>query len=459
MVKLQLSEININHLLDDIAQDFVILAQKQNINYEYKSIDNDIYIWGDREKLSSVIQNLISNSFKYTPTEGHIKVSLSKKEIDRQNFVCIEIEDSGCGIDPKIKETIFNSYETGNNTPLFSSSIGLGLKIAKSITEMHHGQILVNSEKGHGTTFFVYIPLGKEHFKTDEYCIVRTDEHIKNTDIVPTINVSEKQDSETNNYKRGYTVLIIEDNKDMRQYVSSIFQKSYKVLQAENGEIGLEMAIKHNPDIIISDVMMPVMDGLEFCSQLRSNQQIAHIPIIMLTAKSEDEDYIQASESGADDYIRKHFNPEVLLSKTKHLLKMRRQLKQIYTKALLNTPKQKTEEDTETNIDPFMQQIISCIEANISNSDFNAKQLADIMHMSQATLYRKLKKHTDLTAVELIRNMRMTQAALLLTNSEYSIVEIAERVGFNDLPTFRKHFTDMFGTSPSKYHENHSDKL
>ena len=459
MVKLQLSEININHLLDDIAQDFVILAQKQNINYEYKSIDNDIYIWGDREKLSSVIQNLISNSFKYTPTEGHIKVSLSKKEIDRQNFVCIEIEDSGCGIDPKIKETIFNSYETGNNTPLFSSSIGLGLKIAKSITEMHHGQILVNSEKGHGTTFFVYIPLGKEHFKTDEYCIVRTDEHIKNTDIVPTINVSEKQDSETNNYKRGYTVLIIEDNKDMRQYVSSIFQKSYKVLQAENGEIGLEMAIKHNPDIIISDVMMPVMDGLEFCSQLRSNQQIAHIPIIMLTAKSEDEDYIQASESGADDYIRKHFNPVVLLSKTKHLLKMRRQLKQIYTKALLNTPKQKTEEDTETNIDPFMQQIISCIEANISNSDFNAKQLADIMHMSQATLYRKLKKHTDLTAVELIRNMRMTKAALLLTNSEYSIVEIAERVGFNDLPTFRKHFTDMFGTSPSKYHENHSDKL
>lgn len=459
MVKLQLSEININHLLDDIAQDFVILAQKQNINYEYKSIDNDIYIWGDREKLSSVIQNLISNSFKYTPTEGHIKVSLSKKEIDRQYFVCIEIEDSGCGIDPKIKETIFNSYETGNNTPLFSSSIGLGLKIAKSITEMHHGQILVNSEKGHGTTFFVYIPLGKEHFKTDEYCIVRTDEHIKNTDIVPTINVSEKQDSETNNYKRGYTVLIIEDNKDMRQYVSSIFQKSYKVLQAENGEIGLEMAIKHNPDIIISDVMMPVMDGLEFCSQLRSNQQIAQIPIIMLTAKSEDEDYIQASESGADDYIRKPFNPEVLLSKTKHLLKMRRQLKQIYTKALLNTPKQKTEEDTETNIDPFMQQIISCIEANISNSDFNAKQLADIMNMSQATLYRKLKKHTDLTAVELIRNMRMTQAALLLTNSEYSIVEIAERVGFNDLPTFRKHFTDMFGTSPSKYHESHSEKL
>lgn len=254
-------------------------------------------------------------------------------------------------------------------------------------------------------------------------------------------------------------MLIIEDNKDMRQYVSSIFQKSYKVLQAENGEIGLEMAIKHNPDIIISDVMMPVMDGLEFCSQLRSNQQIAQIPIIMLTAKSEDEDYIQASESGADDYIRKPFNPEVLLSKTKHLLKMRRQLKQIYTKALLNTPKQKTEEDTETNIDPFMQQIISCIEANISNSDFNAKQLADIMNMSQATLYRKLKKHTDLTAVELIRNMRMTQAALLLTNSEYSIVEIAERVGFNDLPTFRKHFTDMFGTSPSKYHESHSEKL
>ena len=198
------------------------------------------------------------------------------------------------------------------------------------------------------------------------------------------------------------------------------------------------------------------MDGFEFCSQLRNNQQTAHIPIIMLTAKYEDEDYIQASESGADDYIRKPFNPEILLSKTEHLLKMRSKLKQIYTKALLNTPKQKTEEDTDTqNIDPFMQQIITCIEANISNSDFNAKQLAEILNMSQATLYRKLKKHTDLTAVELIRNMRMTQAALLLTSGKYSIVEVAERVGFNDLPTFRKHFSDMFGTSPSKYNESH----
>ena len=456
MVKLQLSEININHLLDDIAQDFVILAQKQNINYEYKSIDNDIHIWGDREKLSSVIQNLISNSFKYTPTEGHITVSLSKKEIDRQFFACIEIEDSGCGIDSKIKETIFNSYETGNNTPLFSSSIGLGLKIAKSITEMHHGQIKVSSEKGHGTTFFVYIPLGKEHFKTDEYCIAKTDEHTKSYDVVPTINVSEKQEPDTDSYKRGYTVLIVEDNKDMGQYISSIFQKKYKVLEAENGKSGLDMAVKYIPDIVISDIMMPVMDGFEFCSQLRNNQQTAHIPIIMLTAKYEDEDYIQASESGADDYIRKPFNPEILLSKTEHLLKMRSKLKQIYTKALLNTPKQKTEEDTDTqNIDPFMQQIITCIEANISNSDFNAKQLAEILNMSQATLYRKLKKHTDLTAVELIRNMRMTQAALLLTSGKYSIVEVAERVGFNDLPTFRKHFSDMFGTSPSKYNESH----
>ena len=456
MVKLQLSEININQLLDDIAHNFVILAEKQNIIYEYKSNDNDIYIWGDREKLSSVIQNLISNSFKYTPQKGNIKVSINKKEFDRQDFVCIEVEDTGCGIDTKIKDTIFNSYETGNNTPLFSSSIGLGLKIAKSITEMHHGQIRVSSEKGHGTTFFVYIPLGKEHFKTDEYCTVNTNKHVENTDIVPTVNVSMKQDSDTDNYKRGYTVLIIEDNKDMRQYVSSVFRKNYKVLEAENGVSGLDMAVKNTPDIIISDVMMPVMDGFEFCSQLRKNQQTAHIPVIMLTAKSEDEDYIKASESGADDYIRKPFNPEVLLSKTEHLLKMRKRLKQIYTKALLNTPKQKTEEDTEANIDPFMQQVITCIEANISNSDFNARQLAEILNMSQATLYRKLKKHTDLTAVELIRNMRMTQAALLLTNSKYSIVEVAEWVGFNDLPTFRKHFTDMFGTSPSKYHDSHS---
>lgn len=326
---------------------------------------------------------------------------------------------------------------------------------------MHHGRINVESKPKQGTSFFVYLPEGKSHFEEDDCTWDETSETNDEETVresIPNLMLLQKAEKIPQTTEEGHTaarqtVLIIEDNTDMRNYLRDLMKKHYRILEAENGEEGLKMAVKQVPDLVLSDVMMPVMDGFTCCAALRKRKETAHIPILLLTAKAEDKDSVEASYRGADDYVRKPFNPEILLAKVAHLLDMRCRLKQIYTRTLLHTSTVSAEQPERTESE-FMQKVLSCIESNANNPEFNVKVLAGELHMSQATLYRKLKQHTDLSAVELIRHIRMTQAAFLLMETSLSVTEVAERVGFNDLPTFRKHFMDMFGVSPSKYAEN-----
>lgn len=339
--------------------------------------------------------------------------------------------------------------------------MGVGLKIVKHIVEMHHGRVNVESEPGKGTSFAVYLPEGKSHFEEDDCTWDETPdaddkekgrESISDLMLLPEAEETSQKTEEERTAARQ-TVLIIEDNTDMRRYLRDLMKKHYRVLEAENGEEGVKVAVEQVPDLVLSDVMMPVMDGFTCCAELRKRKETVHIPILLLTAKAEDKDSVEASYRGADDYVRKPFNPEVLLAKVAHLLDMRRRLKQIYTRTLLHASSVSAEKPEGIESE-FMQQVLSCIEGHASNPEFNVKVLAGELHMSQATLYRKLKQHTDLSAVELIRHIRMTQAAFLLMETSLPVTEVAERVGFNDLPTFRKHFTDMFGVSPSKYAED-----
>jgi DNA-binding response OmpR family regulator len=420
-----------------------------------------ITVWADREKLSSVIQNLISNAFKYTPEGGKISLSVERKEFDQKPFCCISVTDTGKGIDAGLLQHIFEPFVTGDADPSVSTRMGVGLKIVKHIVEMHHGRVNVESEPGKGTSFAVYLPEGKSHFEEDDCTWDETPdaddkekgrESISDLMLLPEAEETSQKTEEERTAARQ-TVLIIEDNTDMRRYLRDLMKKYYRVLEAENGEEGVKVAVEQVPDLVLSDVMMPVMDGFTCCAELRKRKETAHIPILLLTAKAEDKDSVEASYRGADDYVRKPFNPEVLLAKVAHLLDMRRRLKQIYTRTLLHTSSVSAEKPEGTESE-FMQQVLSCIEGHASNPEFNVKVLAGELHMSQATLYRKLKQHTDLSAVELIRHIRMTQAAFLLMETSLPVTEVAERVGFNDLPTFRKHFTDMFGVSPSKYAED-----
>ena len=457
MVKLRLSAVDVTFLLEDVAEGFRSLAVERRIDYSWTHTEH-VTIWADREKLSSVIQNLISNAFKYTPEGGKISLSVERKEFDRKPFCCISVTDTGKGIDAGLLQHIFEPFVTGDADPEVSTRMGVGLKIVKHIVEMHHGRVNVESEPGKGTSFFVYLPEGKSHFEEDDYTWDETPETENSRESLPDLMLlpeTEETSQETEEERTAVrqTVLIIEDNTDMRRYLRDLMKKHYRVLEAENGEEGVKVAMELMPDLVLSDVMMPVMDGFTCCAELRKRKETAHIPILLLTAKAEDKDSVEASYRGADDYVRKPFNPEVLLAKVAHLLDMRRRLKQIYTRTLLHASSASVEKPEGTESE-FMQQVLSCIEGHAGNPEFNVKVLAGELHMSQATLYRKLKQHTDLSAVELIRHIRMTQAAFLLMETSLPVTEVAERVGFNDLPTFRKHFTDMFGVSPSKYAED-----
>lgn len=461
MVKLRLSAVDVLSLMRDVAEGFQPLAAERRITYAWVQGAEHVTIWADREKLSSVIQNLISNAFKYTPEGGKISLSVERKEFDQKPFCCISVTDTGKGIDAGLLQHIFEPFVTGDADPAVSTRMGVGLKIVKHIVEMHHGRVNVESEPGKGTSFAVYLPEGKSHFEEDDCTWDETPdaddkekgrESISDLMLLPEAEETSQKTEEERTAARQ-TVLIIEDNTDMRRYLRDLMKKHYRVLEAENGEEGVKVAVEQVPDLVLSDVMMPVMDGFTCCAELRKRKETAHIPILLLTAKAEDKDSVEASYRGADDYVRKPFNPEVLLAKIAHLLDMRRRLKQIYTRTLLHASSVSAEKPEGTESE-FMQQVLSCIEGHASNPEFNVKVLAGELHMSQATLYRKLKQHTDLSAVELIRHIRMTQAAFLLMETSLPVTEVAERVGFNDLPTFRKHFTDMFGVSPSKYAED-----
>ena len=461
MVKLRLSAVDVLSLMRDVAEGFQPLAAERRITYAWVQGAEHVTIWADREKLSSVIQNLISNAFKYTPEGGKISLSVERKVFDQKPFCCISVTDTGKGIDAGLLQHIFEPFVTGDADPAVSTRMGVGLKIVKHIVEMHHGRVNVESEPGKGTSFAVYLPEGKSHFEEDDCTWDETPdaddkekgrESISELMLLPEAEETSQKTEEERTAARQ-TVLIIEDNTDMRRYLRDLMKKHYRVLEAENGEEGVKVAVEQVPDLVLSDVMMPVMDGFTCCAELRKRKETAHIPILLLTAKAEDKDSVEASYRGADDYVRKPFNPEVLLAKVAHLLDMRRRLKQIYTRTLLHASSV-SEEKPEGTESEFMQQVLSCIEGHASNPEFNVKVLAGELHMSQATLYRKLKQHTDLSAVELIRHIRMTQAAFLLMETSLPVTEVAERVGFNDLPTFRKHFTDMFGVSPSKYAED-----
>lgn len=461
MVKLRLSAVDVLSLMRDVAEGFQPLAAERRITYAWVQGAEYITIWADREKLSSVIQNLISNAFKYTPEGGKISLSVERKEFDQKPFCCISVTDTGKGIDAGLLQHIFEPFVTGDADPAVSTRMGVGLKIVKHIVEIHHGRVNVESEPGKGTLFAVYLPEGKSHFEEDDCTWDETPdaddkekgrESISDLMLLPEAEETSQKTEEERTAARQ-TVLIIEDNTDMRRYLRDLMKKYYRVLEAENGEEGVKVAVEQVPDLVLSDVMMPVMDGFTCCAELRKRKETAHIPILLLTAKAEDKGSVEASYRGADDYVRKPFNPEVLLAKVAHLLDMRRRLKQIYTRTLLHASSVSAEKPEGIESE-FMQQVLSCIEGHASNPEFNVKVLAGELHMSQATLYRKLKQHTDLSAVELIRHIRMTQAAFLLMETSLPVTEVAERVGFNDLPTFRKHFTDMFGVSPSKYAED-----
>lgn len=450
MIKLRISKIDIGILAMQISDSFRELAEVKGFNFTVELLTEPLLLWIDVEKVSSAIRNLLSNAFKYTSPNGKVTFKMGRVEIDECSFCSIIVSDTGNGIPEELQGRIFESFITGENTPLFSNKVGIGLRIVKNTMDLHHGMVTLDSSLGKGSTFTLLIPEGNIHFSEDQYEIIHTPEIEEHPFPLPMVQGEAGRQA----LKQKNSLLIIEDNEEIRHYVYTLFCKDYAVYEAADGEEGVRIAIDKLPDLIISDIMMPVKDGFICCKELREQPRTAHIPILMLTAKAEDADVLHASRIGVDDYMVKPFNPEILKSKVQNLILQRERLKRIYTKTLmLKQQESESGSDENNTTDDFIQQIIHVIEAHISDENFNVKMLADQLNMSQPTLYRKIKQRSELAAIDMIRSIRMSKAASLIMENRYTIQEIAEMVGYSDTRTLRKHFTEQFGVSPSKYME------
>jgi signal transduction histidine kinase/ligand-binding sensor domain-containing protein/DNA-binding response OmpR family regulator len=469
--KLQLKESknNIVPFVENIKLSFDELAKEKQINYSFQASSQDIEVWFDTINLKKVIYNLLSNAFKFTPNGGEISIALSttvenNKKGKPTNFFELVIRDSGKGIPQKNLKFIFDRFYQLNEDENVRSGTGtgIGLALVKNIVKLHKGIIKTISSEGEGSSFIVLLPLGKEHLKEDKI-LNSTEDPIDNESsfyldksnyLLDNLSDNDTIEEGFNKDKSLPILLIVEDNKEVRTFIKNIFISHYVVYEAENGQKALDIANKNSIDLIISDVMMPVMDGIELCSKIKTNILTSHIPVILLTAKTSEESQKTGYTTGADAYITKPFNTNLLEVRVNNILKFRKSLIEKFKKDTILEPK----ELTATSADEmFLQKAIDLIEQNMTNTAYTINDFISEMNMSRSVLYRKLKALTNQSITEFIRTIKLKRAGQLILKSQLSISEIAFDLGFNDLKHFRTSFQKLYNELPSQYRANHAD--
>lgn len=455
-MKILVEEIEIVSFLSKIADNFRSVAEERHLQYRYESrIDRQI-VWGDRDKLEKIFYNLISNSFKYTPEGKGIMVSLFRDG----DSLSVRISDEGIGISPMKFSKLFQRFETLANQNIMQPSSGIGLSLVKEFVELHHAKIDVKSTVGKGSEFTVTFLLGKEHFIGDERA-----EFILNDTKEPG-NPAGSLNNEENEEENGndrLSILIVEDNKELSSFLKSVLGHTYSVIEAPDGLQGFHAAIENIPDIIITDIMMPVMDGMEMVRKIKADKNICHIPIIVLTAKASLDDRIAGIETGIDDYLTKPFSATYLKARVVALLEQRRLLQERYVLLLSGNSKEKNLNDLSSQLakpvvssydEEFVKKIMEFIENNIEEPNLTIDEFAEYLNMSRTVFYRKLKAMTGLSPIEFIMKMRIHRAAQLIENAEYTFSQIAYMSGFTDPKYFSKCFKRFMGVTPSEYKEN-----
>lgn len=434
------------------------------LQYE-KKINKELEVWINKKDIELVLRNLLYNAFIHIQYSGVVALIVQEVEEEGNRYCSIVVIDNGKNEVKTVEEL---SQDMEKLMQADYSGIELGYNVMEQIMNEHHGTVSLKNLQGEGTKVQIKWPIDKSVFEQDEK-VVFVESEQQNEVIFPeggtlvkSMELEEELEQEpdeeievVSEVKTRRTILVVEDYMDIRLYLKALFERDYNVLLATNGEEGVNMARKELPDLVLCDVMMPVKDGFECCKEIKEGLDTCHIPVIILTAKVEEDDIIKGLEIGADDYILKPFTPQILKVKVRNLIEGRVNLKKMYTK-LLVTPVEANQEIHDTNEkveieDPFISTVVKIIEENIQEADFNVKKLASDLNMSQPTLYRRVKQCTDFTIIELIRGVRMKKAATLLMKKQYPVQEVAEMVGYNDIPTFRKHFVDTYGTTPSTY--------
>ena len=465
---LKFRETDIVGFINDLMQTFNYQAQKKYITFTFeKELEgaDSLKVWIDLNNFDKVLMNVLSNAFKYTHEGGNIEVSLKTGHNDAyrsalKDYFEIDITDNGIGIDKNKIEQIFERfYQIDNDMTQSNFGTGIGLHLSRSLVELHHGIIKAeNREDGQGTRFIIRLPLGSNHLKAEEL------ENPEETGSEPTISQLPKdsiyeteEENKTNEYRKPkaktrYRVLIVEDDEEIRRYIRSELDSDFRIYECTNGREGLETILKEKPDLVISDVMMPEMDGITLCRKIKQNININHIPIILLTAKSKAEDQIEGLEIGADAYIVKPFNTELLRTTISNLIANRERLRGKLV-GEQQVEEKITKIEMKSNDEILMSKVMKTINDHLADPTLNVEMLAANVGMSRVHMHRKLKELTNQSARDFIRSIRLKQAANLLREKNLSVSEVAYATGFSNLSHFSNTFRDFYGISPSEYKE------
>ena len=438
-MELRLSDFNLAESMKQWIKLFSASAQKKHITISMDAPDT-IMLRADQDKIERICYNLLSNALKYTSEGGEISL-MAKEEGGR---VMISVADNGCGISSDELPYIFDRFYQAKNA---GRGTGIGLAIVKAFTELHHGEVSATSIEGKGSTFTIHIPVRQKGEVTNQ-STEKIEQLVEPSSAEEVPNQARHIDELIQPYQTDKPeVLIIDDNIDIRTYLRSVLSEKYNVSEAADGKAGLELARKIVPDIVLSDIMMPVMDGLAFCQQLKTDKAISHIPVILLTARSLDEQRAEGYEHGADAYLSKPFSLRLLLSRIDNLIESRKKLNQTWSKGV--------EDDEIGNISneidkSFLKQLRKIIQENLANSDLSVEQIGDEIGLSRVQLYRKVKALTGYSPVEIVRKARLTRARHLLQTTERTVSEVAYAVGFSTPSYFSKCYKDEFGENPKK---------
>ena len=464
-MRLVFREVEIIGYINEVKDAFLDLAEQQKIDFTFthEGIDT-LPLWIDPKNFDKVLINVISNAFKFTPDEGSININLSLCSSSNQgeaDAVRICVTDSGIGIPQSELEHVFDRfYQIRNDLQSYKPGSGVGLHLTRSLVELHHGSIHAEClpDNQSGTRFIIDMPLGNRHLEKEIMESSQANEGKQHKNIVLTPLIDKEGDVESDSHqgkpRTRYHIMIVEDDEEIRRYITDELSQEYHIVQSVNGREALELILRGKaPDLVITDVMMPEMDGMTLCRKIKQHIHLNHIPVVILTAKTSDEDNMEGMDVGADAYITKPFNIGVLAKTVDNLLRGREKLRNVYSgnQQAYETKLEKI--DTQSPDERLMDRIMRSVNAHIGDPELTVETIASEVGLSRSHLHRKLKELTNQTTRDFIRNVRLKQAAQMLAEKRHSISEVAELVGFTNMGNFSSAFKSLYGVSPSEYRE------
>lgn len=438
---MRVTEIDLITFIEDVSSYFDNMAQSKQIQYSFQHDVSSIMLWVDTDKMEKILANLLSNAFKFTPDGGTVTIRLQ----DHAGYVILSVEDNGKGIQPQNLSSVFDQFFTADHL----TGTGIGLHLTHEFVGMHKGSIRVESEPGKRTVFFVELPKGKSHF--DESCVFAPSVTELSSGVA---NLDTREMDEIVNRTYDYTILIVEDDPDINAYLQKELKPNFRILAAENGRVAVDILAKENVSLVISDVMMPEMNGYELCKRIKSDIVFSHIPVILLTALSDDKQRMYGIASGADEFIQKPFNIEEVKLRIVRLLEERARLRNAFAQELQSPAASGLKTDKAESMDElFMRKFMALIEESYPDSNFSIEKASEMLGLSRVHLYRKVKELTGVTPTDFLRNYRLKQAAALLRQKDCNVNEAAYATGFSSPPYFSKCFKAVYNITPTEYQE------